>query len=48
MGSLKNNLAEERKGDRNYGKVMEDDDENTPLNGKKKKGMRGRKGKYYS
>ena len=43
-----NNLAEERKESRVYGKVQDDDDENTPLNGKKKKQMRGRKGKYYS
>ena len=42
------NLAEERKESRHYGKLQEDDDEETPLNGKKKKQMRGRKGKYYS
>jgi hypothetical protein len=43
------NLAEERKEHRTYGKVQDDDDESTPLTGsKKKKQMRGRKGKYYS
>lgn len=42
-------MANARNDSRFYGKVNdEEDDEKTPLAGKKKNKMRGRKGKYYS